>query len=141
MCLIKQRITAISRQPKVRKSGFFNMNGIGAPLSNQKDGTDVQITEIKGLDATDMCNISLTNAGEYIYRDLVTCLLIYYFINRMRLHRELIKLLQCLMGTLMISGWGQQSECHYQVLGKLIYVASSCLFHCQKSIHKLTMMR
>ncbi|KAF7839104.1 protein NEOXANTHIN-DEFICIENT 1 isoform X2 [Senna tora] len=60
-----KRITAISRHPKVRKSGFFNTVGIGfdATLSNPKDRLDVQVTEIKCLDATDMCNFSLTSAG------------------------------------------------------------------------------
>ncbi|CAK9144397.1 unnamed protein product [Ilex paraguariensis] len=56
-------ITAIPRQPESRINGFLNMIGISTTSCNQKKCMDIQVTEIKGLGATDIYNISLTSAG------------------------------------------------------------------------------
>jgi len=65
----KKTITAISRQPRGRKSEFLNRIGIGAKFSGPKDPLNVQVTKIKCVDAEETCNIniSLTSPGECIF--------------------------------------------------------------------------
>lgn len=54
-------ISAVSKQSQGR-SGFSNMIQIGSEFHNPNDHLNVQVTEIKSLDAADPCNISLTSA-------------------------------------------------------------------------------
>lgn len=42
------------------------MIGMGATFSSPRDHTNVQETEIKGLDTKDACNINLTTIGELV---------------------------------------------------------------------------
>ncbi|CAI8593325.1 unnamed protein product [Vicia faba] len=53
-------ITAVSRQSKSR-SGFLNTIQFGSAICNSNDQQNVQVTQIKSLDAADTCNISLTS--------------------------------------------------------------------------------
>ncbi|KAJ7957489.1 Protein NEOXANTHIN-DEFICIENT 1 [Quillaja saponaria] len=55
-----KKITAIPRQTKSRSSGFQTMIGLGAIFSSPRDHMDVQVTEIKCPEATDISNINLT---------------------------------------------------------------------------------
>lgn len=61
--MFEQTISAVSKQSQGR-SGFSNMIQIGSEFRNPNDHLNVQVTEIKSLDAADPCNISLTSAGE-----------------------------------------------------------------------------
>ncbi|RDX60633.1 Protein NEOXANTHIN-DEFICIENT 1, partial [Mucuna pruriens] len=60
MARFSKTITAISRQPRSRKSGFLNRIGIGAKFSTPKDPLNVQVTKIKCLDTKDTCNINIS---------------------------------------------------------------------------------
>jgi hypothetical protein len=53
-------ITAVSSESR-RRSGFLNMIPIGSEFRNPNDLLNVQVTEIKSLDAADTCDISLTS--------------------------------------------------------------------------------
>ncbi|TKY49254.1 carboxy-lyase protein [Spatholobus suberectus] len=63
MARFSRTITAISRQPRDRKSGFLNKIGIGAMFSTPKDPLNVQVTKIKCLEAEDTCNINISLTG------------------------------------------------------------------------------
>ncbi|XP_027341603.1 protein NEOXANTHIN-DEFICIENT 1 isoform X2 [Abrus precatorius] len=60
MARFSKTIKAISKQPRGRRSGFFNMTGIDAKSSNPTDHLNVQVTKIKCLDAEDTCNINIS---------------------------------------------------------------------------------
>ncbi|KAK7335202.1 hypothetical protein VNO80_26978 [Phaseolus coccineus] len=60
MARFSKTITAISRQPRGRKSGFLNRIGIGAKFSGPKDPLNVQVTKIKCIDAEETCNINIS---------------------------------------------------------------------------------
>lgn len=55
-------ISAVSRQSR-GWSGFSNMVQIGSEFHSPNDDLNVQVTEIKSLDAADPCHISLTSAA------------------------------------------------------------------------------
>ncbi|KAK1552907.1 hypothetical protein Q3G72_025473 [Acer saccharum] len=57
-----KKITAVQRQPKAKTNGFLNMIGLGTTLYPPKDFTDIQVSEMQGPAATDICNIALTTA-------------------------------------------------------------------------------
>ncbi|KAK9276526.1 hypothetical protein L1049_006060 [Liquidambar formosana] len=57
-----KRITAIPSQPKSRINGFLNMIGVGTIFCSPKECMDIQVTEIKGRNATDICSFNLTTA-------------------------------------------------------------------------------
>ncbi|GKU92888.1 hypothetical protein SLEP1_g6552 [Rubroshorea leprosula] len=54
-----KRITAVSKQPKGKFSSFQNMIGIGTTLQHARECVDVQVTEVTGAAAADICNIKL----------------------------------------------------------------------------------
>ncbi|KAL9322258.1 hypothetical protein ACSQ67_010311 [Phaseolus vulgaris] len=60
MARFSKTITAISRQPRGRKSEFLNRIGIGAKFSGPKDPLNVQVTKIKCVDAEETCNINIS---------------------------------------------------------------------------------
>ncbi|KAF2307407.1 hypothetical protein GH714_026933 [Hevea brasiliensis] len=51
-----KRITAIPRQQTITSNFLLNMIGLGTARSRSKDSMDVQVTEITGSSATNMCN-------------------------------------------------------------------------------------
>ncbi|KAL6957490.1 Protein NEOXANTHIN-DEFICIENT 1, variant 2 [Sarracenia purpurea var. burkii] len=55
-----KRITAIPRQSETKTNRFLKMIGVG---TNPKNGLDIQVTEIKGPSATDICTINLEAAA------------------------------------------------------------------------------
>lgn len=61
--MFEQTISAVSRQSR-GMSGLSNIIQIGSEFRNHNDHLNVQVTEIKSLDAADPCHISLTSAGE-----------------------------------------------------------------------------
>lgn len=63
---ISKRITAITRQPKSKVVGFLDVIGMGATFCSPMDHMNLQVTEIKGLDTKDSCNINLTTIGELV---------------------------------------------------------------------------
>ncbi|GLU06283.1 hypothetical protein SLE2022_233270 [Rubroshorea leprosula] len=54
-----KRITAVSKQPKGKFSSFQDMIGIGTTLQHPRECVDVQVTEVMGAAAADICNIKL----------------------------------------------------------------------------------
>ncbi|KAK2636897.1 hypothetical protein Ddye_031689 [Dipteronia dyeriana] len=57
-----KKITPVQRQPKAKTYGFLNMIGLGTTLRPPKDYVDVQVSEMEGAAATDICNITLSTA-------------------------------------------------------------------------------
>ncbi|KAH9709871.1 protein NEOXANTHIN-DEFICIENT 1 [Citrus sinensis] len=53
------RITAVQGQPKGKFNGFLSMMGLGATLCSPKNSMDVQVSEMEGPSATDICNIQI----------------------------------------------------------------------------------
>ncbi|KAH9709865.1 protein NEOXANTHIN-DEFICIENT 1 [Citrus sinensis] len=54
-----KRITAVQGQPKGKFNGFLSMMGLGATLCSPKNSMDVQVSEMEGPSATDICNIQI----------------------------------------------------------------------------------
>lgn len=72
---MKQRITAVQGQPKGKSTSFLNMIGLGTTLCSPTDSMDVQVSEMEGPAATDICNIKLATSGELI----LLILLLFFF--------------------------------------------------------------
>ncbi|KAG5521744.1 hypothetical protein RHGRI_034085 [Rhododendron griersonianum] len=60
----KQRITPIARQSENNSNRFLRMIGVGTVLSHPKNCLDIQVTEINGTSATDICTINVGTAGK-----------------------------------------------------------------------------
>ncbi|GMP82197.1 hypothetical protein CsSME_00036620 [Camellia sinensis var. sinensis] len=59
----KQRITAIPRQSESKANGFLGMIGVGTAFNKPMNCLDIQVTEVKGPVATDICTISVGTAA------------------------------------------------------------------------------
>ncbi|XP_058192757.1 protein NEOXANTHIN-DEFICIENT 1 isoform X1 [Rhododendron vialii] len=59
----KQRITPIARQSENNSNRFFRMIGVSTVLSHPKNCLDIQVTEINGTSATDICTINVGTAA------------------------------------------------------------------------------
>ncbi|KAG5530335.1 hypothetical protein RHGRI_025320 [Rhododendron griersonianum] len=59
----KQRITPIARQSENNSNRFLRMIGVGTVLSHPKNCLDIQVTEINGTSATDICTINVGTAA------------------------------------------------------------------------------
>ncbi|KAJ4711496.1 Protein NEOXANTHIN-DEFICIENT 1 [Melia azedarach] len=57
-----KRITAVQGQPKGKSTSFLNMIGLGTTLCSPTDSMDVQVSEMEGPAATDICNIKLATS-------------------------------------------------------------------------------
>lgn len=66
MVCFKQRIAAIPTQHMSKSNLFLKMIGLDTGHSRSKDRMDVQVTEITGSSATNMCHINLATLGELV---------------------------------------------------------------------------
>ncbi|XP_058192763.1 protein NEOXANTHIN-DEFICIENT 1 isoform X6 [Rhododendron vialii] len=58
-----KRITPIARQSENNSNRFFRMIGVSTVLSHPKNCLDIQVTEINGTSATDICTINVGTAA------------------------------------------------------------------------------
>ncbi|KAK3018173.1 hypothetical protein RJ639_003843 [Escallonia herrerae] len=64
--LFKQRITPTRRPQKGKIDGFLSMMGVDTASHRPKNGMDIQVCEVNGSAAADICNINLAAAGKRV---------------------------------------------------------------------------
>lgn len=58
-------MTAVPSTSEGKFNGFLNMIGLGRKLSHEKNLMDIDVTEIDGPAATDICIIKLSTDGGF----------------------------------------------------------------------------
>ena len=59
---MKQTVRAIAKTSETKTSGFLNMVGMFS-LDGPKNSMDVQVSEMKGMEEMNICNINFSAPG------------------------------------------------------------------------------